>query len=284
MPSKKSAKLKKTSFLIYNLNILLHILTKKSFTSEDVKNKYESKTVVDSFEPQIVLQKPERAVLDELMNKLPEMKMLDIGVGAGRTSLHFAPLVKEYVGIDYSTSMIEICRRKYPHLKFEVADAKKMVSFRDAYFDFVLFSFNGLDSVEHEDRLQILREIRRITKTQGFFCFSSHNMNSFQHSPIKASKNAFTTLENIHMILVAIFLNLRARKIFLYPSLSNGYFMFYHGHANVLFKTYFVSPVEQRKQLRDAGFVVAKIYGLDGREIKNTADEVDDWLYFLCKL
>ena len=35
--------------------------------------------------------------------------------------------------------------------------------FDDAYFDFVMFSFNGIDSVEHQDRLAILGENQKGT-------------------------------------------------------------------------------------------------------------------------
>ena len=33
--------------------------------------------------------------------------MLDIGVGGGRTTLHFDKLFKEYIGVDYVESMIK---------------------------------------------------------------------------------------------------------------------------------------------------------------------------------
>lgn len=88
-------------------------------------------------------------MLNELRTKLPEMRMLDIGVGAGRTTHHFAPLTKEYIGVDYSKNMIKARRRKfrnYPKkLTFKVADARDLKLFGDKYFDFALFSFNGID-------------------------------------------------------------------------------------------------------------------------------------------
>ena len=40
--------------------------------------------------------------------------MLDIGVGTGRTTMHFAGLVKEYVGVDYSSALIQACPEKIP--------------------------------------------------------------------------------------------------------------------------------------------------------------------------
>ena len=38
----------------------------------------------------------ERAILDIVRDDLPQWRMLDLGVGVGRTTLH-APLVREYV-------------------------------------------------------------------------------------------------------------------------------------------------------------------------------------------
>ena len=35
------------------------------------------------------------------------MKVLDLGVGAGRTSYTFAAIAGEYVGVDYAPTMIE---------------------------------------------------------------------------------------------------------------------------------------------------------------------------------
>ena len=76
------------------------------------------------------------------------MKMLDIGVGGGRTTLHFAPLVKEYVGIDYSQNMIKACQERFAQVSFQTADARSMGIFKDSTFDFILFSYNGIDYIK----------------------------------------------------------------------------------------------------------------------------------------
>ena len=39
--------------------------------------------------------------------------MLDIGVGTGRTSRYFASNFNQYHGIDYSSAMIDFCRKKF---------------------------------------------------------------------------------------------------------------------------------------------------------------------------
>ncbi len=124
---------------------------------------------------------PEKAILDELVGSgLGEMSMLDLGVGAGRTTAHFQPLVRRYVGLDYSPPMLEACARRFPdgipNGRFVLGDARDLQAFEPASFDFVLFSYNGLDSVDVSDREVALREVRKVLKDDGRFCFSTHNI------------------------------------------------------------------------------------------------------------
>ena len=46
---------------------------------------YESKDDVDYYINELELQAPESEIIEELRNELHSLKMLDIGVGAGRT-------------------------------------------------------------------------------------------------------------------------------------------------------------------------------------------------------
>ena len=145
------------------------------FTYVSNRDTYESEDVVKTYARHFYLKKPEETILNNLRSGLPNMRMLDIGIGAGRTTHYFAHLTKEYVGIDYSENMIKMCRGKFPNhpkkISFEVCDARSLKFFEDRYFDFVLFSLNGLDYSNHEDRLRALREIRRSTKKGGVLLF-----------------------------------------------------------------------------------------------------------------
>ena len=71
--------------------------------------------------------------------------VLDLGVGAGRTTPKLSELADSYVGLDYSPAMIDVCRRKYPQQAFVVADAADLSQFESSSFDVVVFSFNGID-------------------------------------------------------------------------------------------------------------------------------------------
>lgn len=123
----------------------------------------------------------EEVILEELKRDgLREMRMLDMGVGGGRTTPYFQPLVREYIGVDYSPAMIDICAQRFPggipNGGFTWGDARDLRQFAPASFDFVLFSFNGIDCANPEDREVVLREIRRVLKEDALFCFSSHNI------------------------------------------------------------------------------------------------------------
>jgi ubiquinone/menaquinone biosynthesis C-methylase UbiE len=114
----------------------------------------------------------------------PGMKILDIGVGGGRTTPYLADKASRYVGIDYSAEMIKTCRNKFQHLEFEVADASNLSRFSDASFDAVVISFNGIDClVPEERRWQCLRECSRVLRGGGVFIFSSHNPRSILLRP-----------------------------------------------------------------------------------------------------
>lgn len=74
-----------------------------------------------------------------------DMRILDLGVGGGRTTPYLSSLSRNYVGVDYSQEMIRVCRKKFPGKRFIVLDASDLSSFEDSSFDAVVFSFNGLD-------------------------------------------------------------------------------------------------------------------------------------------
>jgi ubiquinone/menaquinone biosynthesis C-methylase UbiE len=109
----------------------------------------------------------------------PGMQVLDLGVGGGRTTAYLSRIASRYVGVDYSEAMVQSCREKFPDLDFRLADASELSPFKDASFDAIVFSFNGLDSViPSEKRSRCLRECWRVLRPEGVFIFSSHNPRS----------------------------------------------------------------------------------------------------------
>ena len=151
------------------------------FRSVDNEAAERSQLAVEELQSSKGLFGAEKMILNQLRPWLPGQKMLDIGVGTGRTVEFFAPLVGSYVGVDYAPQMIDICETnfggRWSKARFAVADVRNLSEFEAGSFDLVLFSFNGIDCISHEDRLKALEEIGRVCATDGIFCFSSHNLN-----------------------------------------------------------------------------------------------------------
>jgi ubiquinone/menaquinone biosynthesis C-methylase UbiE len=255
--------------------------------NEDV---YRRAGVALGYARQSDLQPPEETILRLMLPNLPRAKMLDLGVGGGRTTLHFAKWTREYVGADYSESMISECRRRfstYPdHISFAVCDARSMEIFASGSFDFILFSFNGIDYVAHADRLKILKEIRRVGKPGGWFCFSSHNLNSCAQLfelPRMVSLNPRFAVRTAKR-LVLRFLNWRVRTA---TVMRSPYMVITDASHDRQLRTYYIRPEEQLAQLSE-DFTDVQVFSLatgaevrDQNELRNVEDS---WLYYLCRI
>lgn len=103
-------------------------------------------------------------------------KVLDLGVGTGRTTAALAAIASDYVGVDLSRAMVARARERHPGHRFEVGDAAKLDAFDSGAFDAVVFSYNGLDYLHPEPRRRAaLQEIRRVLAPGGVAILSTHN-------------------------------------------------------------------------------------------------------------
>jgi ubiquinone/menaquinone biosynthesis C-methylase UbiE len=144
---------------------------------------YERSATVDTYARQSHLNPGEHAFIDRFAEELAGWSMLDIGIGAGRTTIRLAPLVGTYKGVDYAEAMVTAAQDRFGHQPelasaISVADARRLDAFGDATFDAVLFVAQGLDSLDHRDRLTALREMARVCRPGGYVYLSSHNLAS----------------------------------------------------------------------------------------------------------
>jgi ubiquinone/menaquinone biosynthesis C-methylase UbiE len=250
---------------------------------------YASVSLVSYYSQLNQLQPAEAAILDHLRDRLPTMKMLDIGIGGGRTTQHFLPLVGHYTGIDYATEMIAVCRRRFAAssqpANLAVMDARDLRQFDDNSFDFILFSFNGIDYVSHRDRLRILKEIHRVGKPGCVVLFSSHNLQSMarlfdyrQH----LSRNPLKTYADLAMWGLTRLLN---PAITLDLINAAPHLVLKDESHNFRLQTYYIRPAEQVKQL-EFGFNTIEIYPWTQRvklaPLSEAYLEPDLWLYYFC--
>ena len=266
----------------------VQIITLNIITPKNNQRVYESDDVVTFYSGQSYLQEPEATILSEFRNRLPHMRMLDIGVGAGRTTIYFAALTKEYLGIDYSNKMINACQEKFQNspqkISFLTSDARTMKLFKDNSFDFVLFSFNGIDYMDHEERLSTLREIRRIITVGGYFCFSTHNLNFLlKKCSIQLSKHpTILALRILSLLQMRLLNEKKTWKAIRTSSRNVNHAMVKDDAFGFRLRTYYITPKEQLKQLSELGFSSVKMYSLaNGQVIKNPKDTTDHWIYYL---
>ncbi len=227
----------------------------------------------------------EIVALDRLHHLMPGPSVLDIGVGGGRTTSAFSETASRYVGIDYSPEMILACERRFADspvpLEFCVGDVRQL-TYKDGSFNFVLFSYNGIDYMDENDRLKALREIYRVCAPDGIFCFSSHNMWSLNHvydSPLANRRGVYRKLTGILSWAV-----LRAANPPLRDLLSKRHAMVNDGVHGFRLRTYYADPNEVLSQLADVGFDSVTVYDLCGDVVEQpVADNcTDDWLAYLC--
>ena len=234
---------------------------------------YESASVVSYYTSLDGLFPGEQALFEVVRQTYPDPDMLDIGIGTGRTTLKLAPECRSYVGLDYSEAMVAEGRKACDD-RFSIfrADARNMDQIPSESCDFVLFSYNGIDYVSHQDRLDILAEIRRVCRPGAFFGFSTHNL--------RAVERDFAPQANSPKALAKSLLK-HALNFPLDAKLKQPHAVLNDGAHNFGLRTYYVRPDEQILQLKAAGFGQVRLFGFHtGREIAPTDDDL--FPYYLC--
>jgi SAM-dependent methyltransferase len=116
----------------------------------------------------------ERALVDEFFPP-PPARVLDIGCGAGRTTIGLADRGYRIVGIDLSPNLLALAHRRFASLAFHRMDAVKL-GYRSESFDAALFSYNGIDCIYPvQSRIRCMQEVHRVLRPGGAFLLSSHN-------------------------------------------------------------------------------------------------------------
>ena len=112
-----------------------------------------------------------RAVAAEL-SRAPRMRVLDVGGGYGRITGPFADR-HDVTLVDISEDMLAEAKDRFPALKVQQADARKL-PFEDAAFDLVV----ALDLLCHlPDLEQGVRELQRVARSGGRVVCDTTNAN-----------------------------------------------------------------------------------------------------------
>ncbi|WP_406857290.1 class I SAM-dependent methyltransferase [Alsobacter sp. KACC 23698] len=248
---------------------------------------FRNRTVVAAYQAECALQPAEATILDSIRDRIRGEPILDLGVGVGRTTPALTALTDVYVGMDYSPEMVAACRVRFPDERFEVGDARDLSRFATGSFGLVLFSFNGLDYVDHADRLKVLGECRRVLKPGSPFVFSTHNRNASLQSPWALRRLRGDPLRDpmgcVKKLLTypgGIVLHAARRR----REVQGADYAILNDQAHMYsLLTYYITPQAQVLQLEAAGFRAAKVVGRDGgwRSPDEFAGMTDSWIYYM---
>jgi ubiquinone/menaquinone biosynthesis C-methylase UbiE len=240
---------------------------------------YAKAKVLDYYDGLDELFPAEKVLFEKLSAKIENSKILDIGVGGGRTTKYLLPLSSDYTGVDYVPQFVERVKRKYEGGNFLCADARSLKEFADEVFDFVLFSYNGIDTVSHEDRWKILKEIYRVLKKGGMFMFSSHNRD-YRHfkKPYWLIEPQFNAAFIKNVVSYVFFLprHLRMKK---HEVFNEKYAIINDSDHRFSLLLYYISISKQFEQLEKIGFFGFEAYNDKGEQV--TTDTESFWIYYL---
>ncbi len=255
---------------------------------------YSREEVVAYYVRYVELQKPEAEILRRLEARLPAMRMLELGVGAGRITEHYAPRVADYRAVDLCPTMVEECRRRFSGRitpeRFTVGDMRALGGYAPSSFDLVFISYNTIDHLTLEERAQLTAQARRILAPGGYFCFSSHNIAclgdwlalgrwlgaGFWRHPRSGIRRLRLRARLRELNRAALEQHAGADTVLV----TNG------THDDLGLRSYYVRAAYQLKALAQAGFGEARVFSLDsGNELsgEETAAARDRWLYYLAR-
>lgn len=99
-------------------------------------------------------------------------RYLDFACGTGRITQTVAPLARESIGVDISSSMLEFARSKCPHARFIEADLTRQ-KLSLGSFD-VVTAFRFLGNAQDELRRDAVRAIAQLLRPGGHFIVNNH--------------------------------------------------------------------------------------------------------------
>lgn len=245
-------------------------------TLERFKDVYNDPVVVGHSEQRKQLDESERLLFDAHL--APGMAVLDLGVGAGRTTPYLASLASRYVGVDYSHAMVSRCRQLFPALSFVELDASDMSAFVDGSVDAIVFSFNGIDYIPTvERRRRCLSECARLLKPGGVFIFSTHNARYLAFTP---TLDAVSPWKKAWRIALAATHTIRLTRRFAgRPFWTGAGYVVDHLAYGLL--TYTATPARVTEEVQEFGFTVMQI--VNARHPMRRAAWATPWYYYACR-
>ena len=252
--------------------ISLNIINKTTYSRADVVKYYQNTER---------LLKAEEVLFEKLSPIIKNSKILDIGIGGGRTTKYLLPISRDYTGVDYVPQFAEETAKKYPDAKILCSDATNLKEFADETFDFVLFSYNGLDSISNEQRLMVINEVFRVLKKGGIFMFSSHNRDYQDFNKLPWQRKIEYDTKFLKFFLYCLYHLPKHYKMKKHEIYTDDYAVVNDGDHRYSLLLYYISIDKQAKQLTEFGFSDIEAFDMKGNLVKT--DTTSHWIYYLAR-
>lgn len=267
-----------------NLGEALDHVNQRAWNSRDAKREFTSSAGWSD--------PGERAAIEWVAERCRDQPILDVGVGAGRTVPMLKALSNDYTAVDYTQKLVDLCHERYPTLDVRWMDARDMSALPSNHYALVQFSWNGIDCVDHDDRLRILAEMKRVTRPGGVILYSSHNREGpgyrepfkrilpiFTLNPLKLGVRTLRSLRRLPEASYNYLKHARLTRDF------EGYSVATAAAHNFGIVIIYTTLAHERQQLAELGMELEAVFGsTDMQRIPVDAPSTDAWwLHFVAR-
>ena len=218
--------------------------------------------------------------------------VLDIGFGGGRTTGLLAGGARSYLGLDLAPEMVALARTRYPAAELRVGSVVALAGVPDAAYDLVVFSFNGIDSLDHEQRSAALTAMARASRPDGRVVFSSLNLDgiSFDERPWRIAGGLRSARVRYHVAYAVRHPGSVPRSVHNYrrnrvlAEDGDGWGRRALRAHEFRFVVHFATMEETVAEAGAAGLEVVAAYADDGSELAPSTAHTDaDYVHFVCR-
>ncbi|QLP98337.1 MAG: class I SAM-dependent methyltransferase [Rhodoblastus sp.] len=222
------------------------------------------------------LDPAERRLLADWEGDYAGKRVLDLGVGTGRTTAMLAPYASDYLGIDISEAMLARARANFPGVDLRLMDIRDIGALPRGGRDYVLASYAVLDVFDHDERVAVIEAARDVLRAGGLFVFSFHNLRwrlagkppqfPFSANPVRWARDLRQYAIGRRNYAARAALERRGDAHAMLRDMAHQWRGVFHYHT----------PQAQIAEVERLGFEVTAMIGADGRDMARDEPGLDD--------
>ena len=222
------------------------------------------------------LDPAERKLLLDWERDYVGARVLDLGIGTGRTTAMLAPCARDYLGIDVSEAMLAQARVNYPGVDLRRMDIREIGALPAGERDYVLGSYAVLDVFDHEERRAVIEAVHGALRKGGLFVFSFHNLGwrlagkppqrPRGRNPVRLARDMRQFVIGLRNYRALADRERRAGDYAMLRDMAHQWRCVFH----------YTTPQAQIAEVEALGFEATAMIGADGREMGRADEGIDD--------